>query len=283
MRPRADAVGDTMCHAPRCRDEARGRIGRAHSRCRDRRPGCARSRDVFGESRRPDRGSSHQSQLPRRQCHERAARTNSPTDRPATENEYPKRHRPRHGQCDPDRDRSLRVHRRRRAGSNYEFPWTRTSSRRRREIIQGVDELKRPQRAMRTKARDGFVKASGAAHRWLDELLSDANPEHRVACRPRGQERALDPDDAIPRFSLPRPGGSRNGRTPAARVQRQAPDRTADALVRPMGRLGTSGTDSDAGRNRRLIDSATDPPHEIPPPLSVLPTRRLGCRRWGSV
>ena len=26
---------------------------------------------------------------------------------------------------------------------------------------------------MRTKARDGFVKAFAAAHRWLDELLSD--------------------------------------------------------------------------------------------------------------
>ena len=51
--------------------------------------------------------------------------------------------------------------------------WSRTSSRRRREIIQGVDELIQPQRAMRTKARDGFVKALRAAHRWLDELLSD--------------------------------------------------------------------------------------------------------------
>ena len=51
------------------------------------------------------------------------------------------------------------------------LPWRRTSSRRRREIIQGVDEPST--RAMRTKARDGFVKALRAAHRWLDELLSD--------------------------------------------------------------------------------------------------------------
>jgi site-specific DNA recombinase len=51
------------------------------------------------------------------------------------------------------------------------LPWCRTSWRRRREIIQGVDEPST--RAMRTKARDGFVKALRAAHCWLDELLSD--------------------------------------------------------------------------------------------------------------
>ena len=39
------------------------------------------------------------------------------------------------------------------------LPWTRTSSRRRREIIQRVGEAQQPLRAMRTKARDGFIKA----------------------------------------------------------------------------------------------------------------------------
>ena len=53
------------------------------------------------------------------------------------------------------------------------LPWTRPSSRRRREIIQGVGEAQRPQRAMRTKTRDGFIKALRDAHRWLDELLVD--------------------------------------------------------------------------------------------------------------
>jgi hypothetical protein len=73
-----------------------------------------------------------------------------------------------------------------------EFPWTRTSSRRRHEIIQGVDELKRPQRAMRTKARVGFVKAFGAAHRWLDELLSDANTSlDSLAVRAGKSERSI--------------------------------------------------------------------------------------------
>ena len=49
-----------------------------------------------------------------------AART--PTSRHATWEEYSKRHRPGHGQCDPDRDRPLRVHRRRRAGSTIRVP-----------------------------------------------------------------------------------------------------------------------------------------------------------------
>jgi hypothetical protein len=39
------------------------------------------------------------------------------------------------------------------------LPWTRTSSRRRREIIQAVGEAQQPLRAMRTKAREGFSKA----------------------------------------------------------------------------------------------------------------------------
>jgi predicted nucleotidyltransferase len=41
------------------------------------------------------------------------------------------------------------------------LPWTRPSSRRRREIIQVVGEAQQPLRAMRTKARDGFIKGSG--------------------------------------------------------------------------------------------------------------------------
>jgi hypothetical protein len=70
--------------------------------------------------------------------------------------------------------------------------WTRTSSRRRREITQSVGELKQPPRAMRTKARDGFVKALRAAHRWLDELLSD--PTRRIeslAVRESKSERSI--------------------------------------------------------------------------------------------
>ena len=72
------------------------------------------------------------------------------------------------------------------------LPWSRTSSRRRREIIQGVDELKQPQRAMRTKARDGFVKALRVAHRWLDELLSDPSQSiESLAVREGKSERSI--------------------------------------------------------------------------------------------
>ena len=52
------------------------------------------------------------------------------------------------------------------------LPWTRTSSRRRREIIQRVGEAQQPLRAMRTKARDGFeirdkVAASKRKGIWM--------------------------------------------------------------------------------------------------------------------
>ena len=36
-----------------------------------------------------------------------------------------------------------------------------------------MGEAQQPLRAMRTKARDGFIKALRDAHRWLDELLVD--------------------------------------------------------------------------------------------------------------
>jgi site-specific DNA recombinase len=53
------------------------------------------------------------------------------------------------------------------------LPWARPSSRRPREIMQGVGEAQQPLRAMRSKAREGLIKALGDAHRWLDELLYD--------------------------------------------------------------------------------------------------------------
>jgi hypothetical protein len=58
------------------------------------------------------------------------------------------------------------------------LPWTRASSRRRREIIQGVGETRGPLRAMRTKARDSFIRALRDARRWLGELLID--PAHTI-------------------------------------------------------------------------------------------------------
>ena len=72
------------------------------------------------------------------------------------------------------------------------LPWTRPSSRRRREIIPGVGEAQRPQRAMRTKARDGFIKALRDAYRWLDELLVDPTQTiESLAVREGKSERSI--------------------------------------------------------------------------------------------
>ena len=72
------------------------------------------------------------------------------------------------------------------------LPWTRTSPRRRREIIQGAGQLKQPQRAMRTKAREGFAIALRAAHRWLDELVSDPSQNvESLAAREGKSERSI--------------------------------------------------------------------------------------------
>src|SRR5271167_2133750 len=72
------------------------------------------------------------------------------------------------------------------------LPWTRPSSRRGREIIQGVGEAQQPLRAMRTKARDGFIKALRDAHRWLDELLHDpTETTEMLAVREGKSERSI--------------------------------------------------------------------------------------------
>ncbi len=72
------------------------------------------------------------------------------------------------------------------------LPWTRASSRPRREIIQGVGKAQRPLRAMRTKARDGFIRALHNARRWLDELLIDpAQTIESLAMREHKSERSI--------------------------------------------------------------------------------------------
>ena len=62
-----------------------------------------------------------------------------------------------------------------------------------------------------------------------------SHPDHRVARHPRGQKRALDPNDAVPCVHVPRSGRSRDGGSTSARALHQAPDPPADALVRAMG------------------------------------------------
>ena len=72
------------------------------------------------------------------------------------------------------------------------LPWTRASSRRRCEIIQSVGETQGPLRAMRTKARDGFIRALRDARRWLDELLIDpAQTIESLAMREHKSERSI--------------------------------------------------------------------------------------------
>ncbi len=72
------------------------------------------------------------------------------------------------------------------------LPWTRSSSRRRREIIQRVGEAQQPLHAMRTKAKDGFIKALRDAHRWLDELLFDPTQTIKsLAVREGKSERSI--------------------------------------------------------------------------------------------
>ncbi len=78
----------------------------------------------------------------------------------------------------------------------------------------------------------GWVrKALRDAHRWLDELLVDPTQTIESLAIRESQERALDPDDAVPCVHLPRSGGSRDGGSASARVLHQAPDRPSDALV----------------------------------------------------
>src|SRR5271165_1196349 len=72
------------------------------------------------------------------------------------------------------------------------LPWSRPSSCRRREIIQRLGEAQQPLRAMRTKARDGFIKALRDAHRWLDELLVDPTQTiESLAIREGKSERSI--------------------------------------------------------------------------------------------
>jgi site-specific DNA recombinase len=56
------------------------------------------------------------------------------------------------------------------------LPWTRPSPYRKREIIQGADDAKICGRPMPAIARAILIEALREAHRWLDELLSDACP-----------------------------------------------------------------------------------------------------------
>ena len=59
MRLRVDGAGAIMCHARRCRDAGKSRIGRPHSSARDRESGCQRSRGSSRGAGKRDRRLSH--------------------------------------------------------------------------------------------------------------------------------------------------------------------------------------------------------------------------------
>ena len=150
------------------------------------------------------------------------------------------------------------------------LPWSRPSSCRRREIIQRLGKRSNPYEQCERKRETVSSKhcatlTAGSTNSW-----SIPPPDHRVARHPRGQKRALDPNDAVPCFHVPRSGGSRNGGSASARVLHQAPDRPSDALVRAMARHRTAGAGSGSSRTP-LIHPA---PFRAPRILLVVIGRR---------
>ena len=181
--------------------------------------------------------------------HEQARRLR--TDPPNREG-CAKRDRARHGRRDADRNPSERVGRRRGAGSGIDAP-----------LDAAV--FASPPRDHPARGRSAATPTSNAnesARRFHQSIARRSplarrtrgrpHPGHRVARHPRGQKRALDPDDAVPCVHLPRPGGSRDGGSASARVLHQAPDRPADALVRAMARDRTAGAGSGSSRTRLI-------------------------------
>jgi DNA invertase Pin-like site-specific DNA recombinase len=193
MRPRPDAVGDTMCHAPRCRDEGK-RLDRscAFPLQRSKAGLRAQSGRIWRVGRARSQIATSITASPAAMSRARRANKHRPPTDPPTENDVRnaiERVAVSATQIEIVLSQSIVSEGQ---GRLLTLPWSRTSSRRRREIIQGVDELMQPQRAMRTKARDGFVKALRAAHRWLDELLSDPTKSiESLAVREGKSERSI--------------------------------------------------------------------------------------------
>jgi site-specific DNA recombinase len=72
------------------------------------------------------------------------------------------------------------------------LPWTRPSPYRKREIIQGANDAKTYARSLPANARAILIEALRDAHRWLDELLSDARLTlESIASREDKSERSI--------------------------------------------------------------------------------------------
>ena len=174
---------------------------------------------------------------------------------PTEQERCAKRDRPRHGQRHADRDYSERVDRRRGAGSGLDAaldpsvlaPSPGDHPGRWRSAATPTSHANKGPR----RFRQGAARCSPLARRTSYRPC----PDHRVARHARTEERALDSDDSVARVRLPRPSGSRTGGSPSARVQLQALDRPADALVRAMERSGTARADSGSSRTCSLGDA----------------------------
>ena len=168
-----------------------------------------------------------------------------------------KRDRPRDGQRHGDRDCSGQVDRRRGAGSGLDVALDPSvlapSPRDHPGRWQSAATLTSHANESARRFHQGLAQRSPLARRTSHR----PGPDHRVARHARTQERAFDSDDGVARVRLPRPGGSRDGGSPSTWVQRQAPDRPANALVRAMARSGTARADSGSSRTR-LIHAVFD-------------------------
>jgi site-specific DNA recombinase len=95
---------------------------------------------------------------------------------------------------------------------------------------------------MRTKVRDGFIKALRDARRWLDELLCDrAQTIESLAARAGKSERSIRMTLSLAFISPVLAEAAMEGRLP--RGQRQAPDPPPDGVVRTVARRRPAGAD----------------------------------------
>ena len=185
--------------------------------------------------------------------HESGPHAKGPTER----GRCAKRDRQCHRQRHADRDCFERIHRQRRAGSGLDAaldpsvvaPSPRDHPGRERSAATPTSHANESAR----RFHQGVGRRSPLARRTSYRPC----PDHRVARHARTQERALNSDDDVARVHLPRPGGSCTRGSPSTRVQRQAPDRPANALVRAMARSGTARADSGSSRTR-LIHAVLD-------------------------
>ena len=118
------------------------------------------------------------------------------------------------------------------------LPWTRPSPYRKREIIQGANDAMTYARPMPANARATLIEALHAAHRWLDELLSDPRLTlQSLASREGKSERSI----RMTLRSLSRAGDRQGGcrRTPPTRLWPQASRRPADGMAGSMAQART--------------------------------------------